>query len=92
MFGLLTAITASRTERERHSLGGREVSLVVVVIVSVTTDEKEENDQSVHTEQLKFDSSVSFKRHRVNPSSQVLTRVLSDWHGEDFYTPTAELM
>lgn len=35
----------------KHSLGGREVSLVVVVTVSVTTDEKTESYHSVNTEQ-----------------------------------------
>ena len=80
---LLTVIKVSRTERKRHSLGGRVVSLLVVVIVSVTTDEKRDNYESVHTRDVNSDSYISYKCPHVNPDWQVLSGVLSDTHGDD---------
>lgn len=55
------------TWRKRHSLGGREVSLVVEVIVSGTTDEKKENCHSVYTVHLMLNACMLLKTCTCKP-------------------------
>lgn len=85
-------IKESMSGRQKHSLGGREASLVVEVILSVTTDSTQtERKQLVHTVLVHVHSCyLGNSPHGTaclvyfNPSRQLFSRVLSDCHRDGF--------